>query len=170
MTEAPPDHLPNTAPWAPRPLTDDMTWLLARVSHALGYLFVDALAPLALNPRTYIVLSAAAGATSTGMPRSQLALAQTIGLDKSTMVVTLDELERAGLITRRPDPHDRRARVVAPTAAGLQLLAQAEATIQRVEREALTDLSMDDQQVLHRLLKQLLAGRLSSGIDAGSCL
>ena len=68
------------------------------------------------------------------------------------MVVTLDELERAGFITRRPDPHDRRARVVAPTAAGLQRLAQAEATIQRVEREALADLSMDDQQVLHRLL------------------
>jgi MarR family transcriptional regulator, transcriptional regulator for hemolysin len=170
MTKSATDQPPNPAPWAPRPLTDDMSWLLARVSHALGYLFVDALAPLGLSLRTYIVLSAAAGAACVGTPRSQLALAQAVGLDKSTMVVTIDELERAGFVTRRPDPHDRRARVVALTPAGQQLLAQAEETIQRVELDALADISSDDKQVFHRLLKQLLAGRLNTKIESGSCL
>ena len=41
-----------------------------------------------------------------------------VGLDKTTMVVTLDELEAAGLAERRPSPTDRRARVIAVTKAG----------------------------------------------------
>ncbi|MEK8105286.1 MarR family winged helix-turn-helix transcriptional regulator [Micromonospora sp. M12] len=39
-------------------------------------------------------------------------------MDKTTMVVTLDQLERAGLAERRPVPTDRRARLVAVTPAG----------------------------------------------------
>ncbi len=47
---------------------------------------------------------------------SDLALWQSV--DRSTMTVQVGRLERAGLVAREPDPHDRRAVVVAVTNAG----------------------------------------------------
>src|ERR1700754_1167367 len=56
-------------------------------------------------PRGYQVLSTA----GRGEPRSQLALAQHLGVDRTVMTYLLDDLEGAGLVERRPDPSDRRA-------------------------------------------------------------
>ena len=50
--------------------------------------------------------------------QTQSQLAEQCALDKTTMVVTMDELERAGLAERRPSPTDRRARIIAVTEAG----------------------------------------------------
>jgi DNA-binding HxlR family transcriptional regulator len=55
----------------------------------------------------YTVLNALDGAPA----RTQAALAQAIGADKTRIIATLDELQQAGLITREPDPADRRARL-----------------------------------------------------------
>ena len=49
---------------------------------------------------------------------TQIQLAERCALDKTTMVVTVDELEKAGLAERRPSPTDRRARIIAVTDAG----------------------------------------------------
>ena len=57
---------------------------------------------------------------------TQTELARIVGLDKTTMVVTLDELEAAGLAERRPSATDRRARVVAVTKAGERKVRQAD--------------------------------------------
>ncbi|WP_232050294.1 MarR family winged helix-turn-helix transcriptional regulator [Actinoplanes sp. OR16] len=51
---------------------------------------------------------------------SQLQVAQTLGIDRTTMVALLDVLERKGIITRRTDPADRRRNVVEHTEHGLQ--------------------------------------------------
>jgi DNA-binding MarR family transcriptional regulator len=40
--------------------------------------------------------------------RTQAALAQSIGADKSRIIGVLDELQERGLIQRRADPADRR--------------------------------------------------------------
>ena len=42
--------------------------------------------------------------------RTQAALAEAIGADKTRIIPTLDELQAQGFIERRPDPDDRRAR------------------------------------------------------------
>jgi DNA-binding MarR family transcriptional regulator len=65
------------------------------------------------------VLSAAAH----GTVGSQLALALHLGVDRTVMTYLLDDLEAAGLIERRPDPADRRARQVVATRQGTKLLA-----------------------------------------------
>ena len=55
---------------------------------------------------------------------TQKELAERIGLDKTTMVVTVDELEEKGLAERRPSSTDRRARVISVTKAGERTVAR----------------------------------------------
>ena len=50
--------------------------------------------------------------------RTQAALAAAIGADKTRIIRTLDDLQHDGYIERRPDPDDRRVRLLAITEAG----------------------------------------------------
>ena len=47
------------------------------------------------------------------------------------MVVTMDALERAGLAERRPSPTDRRARIIAVTPAGEDVVERGEQIVTR---------------------------------------
>jgi DNA-binding MarR family transcriptional regulator len=87
---------------------------------------------------------------------SQLALARAIGYDKTRLIGRLDALEHAGLITRAPDPADRRARIVELTAEGHRRHAAAQADIQAMEDDLLAPLSAGDRQALRRVLRQLI--------------
>jgi DNA-binding MarR family transcriptional regulator len=140
-----------------------MGWLMSRASHALGAALMEGLAPLGLNLRDYTVLIAAERAVIEGTARTQLALAQAARLDKSTMVVALDALEEEGLVERRPDPKDRRARIVVPTDAGRELLARAEDVVLSVEDEVLADLGAEERRTLRSLLTRLVFRRTSAG-------
>lgn len=152
-----------------RPLAEHMGWLMSRAGHALGLAFAEGLAPLGLNIRDYTVLIAAERATVEGAARTQLALAQAAKLDKSTMVVALDVLEAEGLVQRKPDPKDRRARIVVPTDAGRELLVRAEGVVLRIEGEVLADLSAEEQWALRGLLTRLVMGQHSANDKSGSC-
>ena len=55
----------------------------------------------------------------------QLEIATAMGIDPSTMVSLVDELESAGLAKRRPHPKDRRAREVTITPKGRRVLERA---------------------------------------------
>ena len=88
---------------------------------------------------------------------SQLALAQAIGYDKTRLIALLDALERAGLVTRTPDPTDRRARIVELTAEGRRRHSAAQADIQAMEDDLLSSLSGGDRQALRRVLRRLIA-------------
>ena len=156
--------------FVPRPLTEHMGWLMSRASHTLGVALAERLTPLGLNLRDYTVLIAAERAAIEGAARTQLALAQAARLDKSTMVVALDALEEEGLVERRPDPKDRRARIVVPTHAGRELLRRAEDVVLGVEDEVLADFGGEERRALRGLLTRLVIGRLSTGDESGSCL
>src|ERR1039458_1283363 len=95
-------------------LSDDLGWALGVVFR--GYLRAsqDALSDLPGGPRGFQVLAAAAR----DQHGSQLALAHRLGVDRTVMTYLLDDLEAAGLIERRPDPADRRARRILATARG----------------------------------------------------
>ena len=155
--------------FVPRPLTEHMGWLMSRASYALGAALAEGLAPLGLNIRDYTVLIAAERAAIEGAPRTQLALAQVARLDKSTMVVAVDALEEEGLVERRPDPKDRRARIVVPTDAGRDLLARAEEVVLSVEGEVLAELGAEGLQALRGLLTRLVVEGRSAGDEPGSC-
>src|SRR5215208_7275885 len=116
-------------------LTENLCWLLSRASHALNAQLTAALAELGMSPRAHCVLSTAVNGEYT-----QTALAQAVGLDKTTMVVTLDELEAAGLAERRPAAGDRRARVIAVTKAGVKKVAESREIVARTQAEILDSL------------------------------
>src|ERR1700754_3364565 len=63
--------------------------------------------------------------------RTQAALAEAIGADKTRIIATLDELQRRGHIERRPDPEDRRVRLLEITPSGRAVKNAVQAEIQR---------------------------------------
>jgi DNA-binding MarR family transcriptional regulator len=99
----------------------------------------------------YIVLSRLAAAPA----ETQLSLATEIGYDKSRLIGLLDELEGDGLLTREPDPRDRRAKIVNLTAAGRSRQAETQRDIRRMERRLLRGIDPADITVLRRSLALL---------------
>jgi DNA-binding MarR family transcriptional regulator len=101
----------------------------------------------------YIVL----GALDHSPVRSQAALAEAIGADKTRIIGTLDDLQSRGYIERRPDPDDRRVRLLALTEAGRAVKDAAQQDIQRGEERWLGKLSPEDRRLFLRVLRQLSA-------------
>jgi DNA-binding MarR family transcriptional regulator len=87
--------------------------------------------------------------------RTQAALAEAIGADKTRIIAILDELQQSGLIERVPDPEDRRARILAITKEGRRLKEAIQTEIQRGEERWLGTLSATDRAVFLRVLEQL---------------
>ena len=134
----------------PQPLAANLGWLLSQASHALKTELTAALEDLGVSPRAHHVLRTAMGGQYT-----QTELARIVGLDKTTMVVTLDELEAAGLAARRPSATDRRARVVAVTNAGERKVRQAEEIASRIQADVLDSLPAGERQALYSGLRRL---------------
>ena len=101
----------------------------------------------------YTVLSALDAAPAA----TQAALAEVIGADKTRIIATLDELQGAGLITRDPDPADRRGRLLAITQAGRQVRAAVQAEIQSNEERVLARLPAADRLGFLRAARALSA-------------
>ncbi len=140
----------------PQCFTGDLGWLLYNANWALATAMTAALAPLGISGRGYHVLRAAASGEHT-----QKALAEMVGIDKTTMVVTVDELEAAGLAARRPSPSDRRAHVIAVTKAGERKLAKAEAVKEQVQAEALETLPAAQRKALLNALGTVVQGLMT---------
>lgn len=144
---------------APAPLIDNLCWLLARASQVLSSELTAALAGLGLAPRGHMVLLAAESGAY-----SQTEIAKLVGLDKTTMVVTMDELEAAGLAERRRSPTDRRARVIVVTRKGTRLLRKADAIFDAIRGDVLGTLPDDQRDVFLDALRGLVGGRLSQPV------
>ncbi len=99
----------------------------------------------------YIVLSA----LDHSPIRTQAALAEAIGADKTRIIPTLDELQEHGYIERVPDPDDRRARLLEITKSGRSIKNAVQVAIQRGEEHWLGQLSADERDVFLRVLQQL---------------
>lgn len=87
--------------------------------------------------------------------RTQAALAEVIGADKTRIIPTLDELQGHGHIERMPDPDDRRARLLVITDSGRSIKDAIQADIQRGEEQWLGQVSASERDVFLRVLDQL---------------
>ena len=139
---------------------DNLGWLLASVSHAYTTALTAQLDEIHVSPRAHCVL-----ATALQGEYTQTALAQAIGLDKTTMVVTIDALEKAGLVERRMSSTDRRARVIAVTDAGRRKVAEGEAIVTRAQARVLDDLPEEHRKSFLAALRQLAAGGCGAPAD-----
>ena len=151
---------PQAAPAASQPLCDNLCWLLSRASYTLTTELTAALEGLGISPRAHAVLTAAASGEHT-----QTELARTVGLDKTTMVVTLDELEAAGLAERRPSPTDRRARIIAVTKTGRRKLREAEAILDGIREDVLSVLEPGEREAFLGALTRLVGDRLAEPVE-----
>ncbi|MBM9505986.1 MarR family winged helix-turn-helix transcriptional regulator [Actinacidiphila acididurans] len=146
-----------TAETAPAPrATADLSYLLQHTAHVLTTRMTAALAEIGMSPRAHCVLAHARQAD-----RTQAQLADLADLDKTTMVVTVDHLERAGLAERVPSATDRRARIIKVTSEGDRVAAEGQAIVDRVHQDVLDALPQDERAVFLSALNRLVTGHLA---------
>jgi MarR family transcriptional regulator, lower aerobic nicotinate degradation pathway regulator len=87
----------------------------------------------------------------------QQELGAAMGIDPSTMVSLIDQLEAAGLAKRRPRPTDRRAREVVITPKGRRALKRARQLVLDVEDGVLGGLNAAERRELLALLRRALS-------------
>ena len=122
---------------------------LWRVSHTRT---AEALDSLALTTAQFALLNV----LGTHEGAIQQELGATMGIDPSTMVSLIDQLEAAGLAKRRPRPTDRRAREVVITPKGRRVLEQARRLATQVEDDVFGGLSGAERRQVLALLRRAL--------------
>ena len=122
---------------------------LWRASHTR---IAEGLKTIGLTPALFGVLNFLGARTGA----IQQEVGSAMGIDPSTMVSLIDELETAGLAKRRPHPTDRRAREVAITPKGRRLLERGRRMALQVEDEVLRGLTANERRELLTLLRRAL--------------
>ena len=134
--------------------------VFGRLSDAVELVMRDHMNPLfaaaGLQPGEFDVL---ATLRRSGAPYmlSPTKLYEAAMISSGGMTNRLDRLERAGFVARRPDPNDRRGKLIALTDAGKQVI---DATIGRHvanEERLLAALTPKEQEQLNQLLRKLIA-------------
>ncbi|MFI6676639.1 MarR family winged helix-turn-helix transcriptional regulator [Kribbella sp. NPDC050470] len=139
----------------------DLTGYLTHAGHVLETQLSAALAEVGLTLRMQCVLRHALEAE-----RTQIQIAELAYLDKTTMVVTVDALEKAGYAVRKPSATDRRARIIAVTDAGAEIAHEGQRIVDRVHAEALAALAADERTPFVHALAELVDGHLSTPVEA----
>ena len=141
--------------------TTDLSFLLQHTAHVLATQMTAALAEIGMSPRAHCVLAHAREAE-----RTQAQLAELSDLDKTTMVVTVDQLERSGLAERVPSATDRRARIIKVTTKGEQVATTGQEIVDQVHQDVLGALPPHEREVFVSALNRLAAGHLAVPADS----
>jgi DNA-binding MarR family transcriptional regulator len=143
---------------------DSVAFLLSQLGFVVSRGFHQALAPLGIDPRHFLLLRFVAREQG----RSQQSLGDMLRIPASRMVALVDHLEQRGLVERRPNPSDRRARALHLTPAGQRLLGQAFEVAARHETAFGTSLTLDERRQLLTMLQKVAAEQnLLSGVHPG---
>lgn len=137
----------------------DLSFLLDHTSRVLRTRMAAALDEIGLTARMHCVLVHALEEE-----RTQAQLAEIGDMDKTTMVVTVDALEKAGLAERRPSGRDRRARVITVTEEGARVAEESRRIVDQVHEAALGSLPADEREALLRALNRLTEGHLATPV------
>ena len=129
----------------------ELGWALGTVTRNYLKVAREAVADVPGGPRGYLVLAT----LGRGEPKTQIALAQHLGVDRTMMTYLLDDLEDAELVLRRPDPADRRARRVTLTDTGRARLAELMCGLHSAEDDLLQPLAPEERTQLRDLLRRL---------------
>ncbi|MEU1194622.1 MarR family transcriptional regulator [Streptomyces sp. NPDC005813] len=126
-----------------------------RLSRAMGDRMEKAYTPFGISRGEFDVLATLrrSDAPYTLSPRQ---LSATLMLTTGGMTGRLDKLERAGLLRRSPDPHDRRGLQVTLTDEGLRVIDEAVGAGLAVQTDALAGLDEARAGQLADLLRRLL--------------
>jgi DNA-binding MarR family transcriptional regulator len=117
------------------------------------------------GPRGFQVLSV----SSQGECSNQASIATRLGIDRTVMTYLVDDLEKASMVERRPDPADRRARQVVLTPKGRRVLADSGERLAEVERVVLSGLSPDEAELFRSLLVRAAGTHVPADVDHSAC-
>lgn len=129
----------------------DLGWNLAMVLRGYQARFEAAVEGMPGGIRGYQVLST----VTYRNPSNQQALAAHLGIDRTVMTYLIDDLVKAGVVERIPDPADRRSRKIIATDNGREVLGIYEKRVAAAEAELLTGLNTEDVNTLDTLLSRL---------------
>ncbi len=154
-------------PETPAELAADLMFLLNQATYALATDMSAGLAHLGVTTRDYCVLLTA----QTG-ELTQKQLGDLCFLDKTTMVVTVDGLERAGHALRQPSSTDRRARIVQVTDQGRAIVKEARDIVDGIYAQILDELPARERSVFVDSLVRLVGagGRLAEPSHLGPAI
>jgi DNA-binding MarR family transcriptional regulator len=141
-----------TRPSAAAPVTEFAGQLFFRLWRASHTRAADALATVGLTPALFGLLNVIG--SREGAIQQELGAA--MGIDPSTMVSLIVQLETAGLAKRRPSARDRRAREIAITPKGRRLLERSRGLVSQVEDQVLGGLTAAQRRELLTLLRRAL--------------
>lgn len=113
------------------------------------------LQPFGLTEATWLPLLHVARAS---LPMRQKELAASLSLDGSSVVRLLNELQAAGLVDRREEGDDRRAKAIVLTELGRTTVIKVERSVRKVREEALAGLTDDQLQVASDILRRISQG------------
>ena len=85
-------------------------------------------------------------------------LYETVMISSGGMTNRLDRLERAGFVERRPDPNDRRGKLIALTDSGKRVIDETISRHVANEERILSALTPAEQNKLNTLLRKLITG------------
>jgi DNA-binding MarR family transcriptional regulator len=139
-------------------------FLLSRTGMLAQRAFAERMAQIGLTPRAWGALNVLEheGAVT------QQSLGRCVGMDPSSMVSIIDELEAEGLVERRRKPQDRRAHALHLTAKGRRTLKKGRTIAGRLQDDFLAPLSGEERAQLHDLLLRLAQGTAQASAATSS--
>ena len=135
-------------------IEDSLGYLVNRAARALAGRLAEELRPHDVGIGQWAVLLHLWA--NDGMTQAQLA--RRVAIEQPTMVRTVDRMERDGLVTRTPDPRDRRASRITLTERGWNMRDVLVPLAARVNRASTEHMSNAEVRTLRRLLAKLVAG------------
>jgi MarR family transcriptional regulator, lower aerobic nicotinate degradation pathway regulator len=144
-------EIPAVPPRLHEALLRQTGFLISRVGMVAQKRFAERLEQLELTTRMWGALNV----LDAEGPTTQGSLCKSVGMDPSSMVATIDELEAKGLVERRPHPTDRRAHALHVTDSGRATLARGRELARRAQDDLLAPLTSDEREQLHGLLLRL---------------
>ncbi|GES28985.1 MarR family winged helix-turn-helix transcriptional regulator [Streptomyces angustmyceticus] len=138
-------------PYAPSRIRALPSWLLGRAAARGHRLVADALAAEGMRMMHHAVLSAVGELG----PVSQAELGRTLRIDPKDMVAIVNDLQRDGLVTRTPDPRDRRKNAVEISADGRRRLRRTQQLGDEANAELTADLTPAEREQLVALLTRI---------------
>lgn len=136
----------------PRRLATRATWLIAQTAVHSRRLVTEGFATTGARGYHYRILAA----LHEFGPASQAGLGRRCQMDRSDVVATVTELQRAGHVARDADPADRRRNTVTITKAGERQLHRLDDALEKVQDELLAPLTPAQRQTLVALLGKVL--------------
>jgi len=142
-------------PPVPDNLKDNMGFLLNKAARLMREQVAEALKPLSLSFQDYVILRM----VENQQIETQQELAQRNGIDRTSMVDIIDKLEERDLLNRQKDDQDRRKHKLLITAKGRKTMIHAKRITEKVQKNMLKNLSVEELAVTKAVLIKLIVGQ-----------